>query len=80
MNGIAVVLIILRRVNAALGSHGVRTPWRVMEYKVVNFVSQLSESRRGRRPGKSGSDHDHLVLTLIRGIDELGGKLMFLPL
>ena len=46
MHGVAVVLVILRRVDAALRGDGVCASGRIMEHEVVNFVTEFRE--RGR--------------------------------
>ena len=41
MNAVAVTLVVLRAVDTALGSNGVRTTCRVMKCKCVDLVSEF---------------------------------------
>ena len=77
---VAVVLVILRGVDAALRGDGVRAPRRVVEDEALDVVAELAERRRGRRAGQSGADHDDVVLPLVGRIDQLVVRLRVVPL
>src|SRR5262249_38903002 len=67
---VAVVAVVLGRVDPALGGDAVRPPGRVLEAEAQDVVAQLGEARRGAGPGQPGADHDHRVLPLVGGVDE----------
>src|SRR5688572_14049601 len=70
-DAVAVVRVILRRVDAALGRDAVRAPRAVLEAEALHVVAELGERRRGRRAGEPAADDEDRVLPLVRGIDEL---------
>ena len=77
---VAVALVVLRRVDAALGGDRVRPPRRVVERERVDLVAELGERRRRRRTGESGADDDDLELALVGRVDELLVGLEVVPL
>ncbi len=70
-DAVAVVLIVLGRVDAALGGDAVRPPRRVLEAEAADVVSELAQRRRGRRAGQPRSDDDDRVFPLVGGIHQL---------
>ena len=79
-NGVAVVLVILCRVDAALRRDGVRPSRAVLETKCLHLVAKLGQRRRGRRPGQPRADDNDLELPLVRRVDQLHVETMFVPL
>src|SRR2546426_5717175 len=67
----SVVLVVLRRVDAALGRDRVRAPGGVLEAEAGDVVAELRERRGGGRPGEPGADDDDLVFQLVRRVHEL---------
>ena len=43
MNAVAVTLVVLRAIDTALGSNGVRTTCRVMKCKRIDLVSEFGK-------------------------------------
>jgi len=68
---VAVVLVVLRRVDPALGGDRVGPARAVLEAERQHLVAQLGEGRRGGGPGEPRADHDHRVLPLVRGAEQL---------
>src|SRR5581483_4740602 len=79
-NAIAVVLIILRRVDSALRRDRVRAPWRILIAKAFHLVAELAERRRRRAACESRADDDDFKFPPIRRVDELRIELVLLPL
>src|SRR5262249_30797 len=65
VNAVAIVRVIFRGVNSALGSNAVRPARTVLITKRLNVVTQLPESRRGRATGQAGPDNDDLEFPAI---------------
>src|SRR5262249_52972359 len=80
VHAVAVVLIILRGVDAALRGDRVRAPRTVLNAEVEDVVAQLAERRGRRRARQSGTDHDDRVLALVRRVDQLHLELVPVPL
>ena len=66
VDAVAVVLIVLRRVDAALRRDAVRAPRRILEAEALDVVSELAERRRGRAAGEPRADDDDGVFPLVR--------------
>ncbi len=79
MHRIVVVLVILRRVDAALRRDRVRATGRIVENKIVNLVAQLGERGRGGRTRQPRADDDDFVFSLVGRVDQFGAELVFLP-
>ena len=76
---VAVALVVLRRVDAALGGDRVRPARRVVEGEGVDVVAELAERRGGGGAGEAGADDDDLELApVVRG-DELHVELVLVP-
>ena len=70
-DAVAVVLVVLRRVDAALRRDRVRAPRRVVDAEHRDAVAHLGE-RRGRGASREPRpDDDHVELPAVRRIDEL---------
>src|SRR3989454_47428 len=76
----SVVLVVLRRVDAALGRDRVRAPGGVLKAEAGDAVAELRERRGGGRPGEPGADDDDLVFQLVRRVHELDLGAVPLPL
>ncbi len=79
-HGVAVVLIVLRRVDPALGRDRVGAPRRVLETEARHLIAELAERGRGGGAGEPRADDQDAVFELVRGIHELDGGAMALPL
>src|SRR5205085_2281931 len=79
-DAVAVVLVILRRVDAPLRGDAVRAPWGVLEAKRLYVVAELTQRRRGGAPRESRSHHDDRIATLVRGIHQLDLEAVAIPL
>jgi hypothetical protein len=79
-HAVAVVLVVLRRVDAALRGHAVRAARRVLDAEIEHVVAQLAQRRGGRAAREAGAHHDHRVLALVRRADELDVRLVRGPL
>src|SRR2546426_3976487 len=77
---VTVVLVVLRRVDAALGGDRVRASGGVLEAEAGDVVPELGERRGGRRPSEPRTDHDDAVLQLVRRVHELDLGAVPLPL
>ena len=80
VDAVAVVLVVLRRVDPALRGDGVRTAGRVVERDDLHVVAELAERRGGRRAGEAGADDDDVEPALVRRVDELDRELVVVPL
>src|SRR5207237_10275394 len=59
-NAIAVVLIIFRCVDSALGSNGMGATRRILITKTLHPITKFAEGGRSRSPGQSRADHNDL--------------------
>ena len=80
LDGVAVVLVVLGGVDAALRRDGVRTPGRVVEDEAGDVVAQLRHGGGGRGASETGPHHDHMVLPLVGGVDQLHLEAVLVPL
>ena len=80
VDGVAVVLVVLRRVDAALRGDAVGAPRAVVDAVAVDVVAELGERRRRRRPGEPRAHDDDRVLALVRRVDELDLEPVAVPL
>ncbi len=79
VDAIAIVLVVLRGVDATLRRNRVRPPRAILKAENANVVAQLRERCRGRRPGQTRPHHNHGILPLIGRIHQLHFKLMPRP-
>ena len=77
---VAVVLVVLRGVDPALGGDRVGAARAVLVAEALHLVAELGEGRRSGAAGEAGADHDDAELPLVRGIDQLGVHLVLGPL
>ena len=79
-DGVAVILIILGRVDAALGGDGMRPARGVLETKRLHLIAQLGQRGGGGGAGQSRAHHNHVKLPLVGGVDQLHVALVAVPL
>src|SRR5699024_2067357 len=79
LDGIAVVAVVLRGVDAALCGDTVRAARGVLVAEVGDLIPGLAERGGGRRAGEPGADHDHRELATVAGVDQLGLELARIP-
>src|SRR5262249_30256930 len=82
LDAVAVVLVVLRRVDATLGGDAVGPAGGVVEGEHLHPVAQLAQRGGRGRARQTGSHHDHLQAPAGRRGDELpggavGGPLVF---
>ena len=65
VGAIAVVLVVLRRVDATLRGDAVRTTRAILVTEGLYVVAHLGERRRGRTTGKARTHHDHIDAALV---------------
>jgi hypothetical protein len=76
---VAVVSIVLRTVDAALGSDRVGSSRRVVEGEDLDVVTEFCERSSRRGACEAGSDDDDVEFSLVRRVDELDRELMVVP-
>lgn len=79
VDGVAVVAVVLRRVDAALGGDGVRATGRVLVAELDDVIALFGERRAGGAAREAGADDDHRVLAAVGGVDELGLEAAGVP-
>ena len=79
VHGVAVVAVVLRRVDAALCRDGVRPARAVLVAVGLDVVALLGQGRGGGATGQAGADHDHRHLAAVGGVDQLGLEAAGLP-
>ena len=80
VHAVAVVLIVLRGVDATLRRDRVRPARRVVVRKDCDVVAELRQRGRSRCAGESAADNDHLEAPLIRRVHQLHVELVGFPL
>ena len=80
VNAVAVVLVILGRVDAALRGDAVRAARTVLETEAFDLVAEFGQRGRGGRTGQTAADDDHLELPLVGRIHQLQVELGLVPL
>ena len=78
-DAVAVVAVVLRGVDAALGGDRVRAARAVLVAERADLVAQLGQGRRGRAAGQAGAHHDDLHLALVGRVDQLHAEPVALP-
>ena len=79
VNAVAVVRIILRGVDSALGGDAVRAARAVLVTERLHVVALLAEGGRGRAAGQAGADDDDLEFPAIVRRDQPGVILVLAP-
>ena len=80
VDAVAVVLVVLGGVDAALGGDGVRAARAVLVAEALHVVAELGQRGGGGAAGQAGADHDHGVLPLVGGVDQLHLEAVLVPL
>ena len=70
VDGVALVGVVLGRVDAALRGDRVGAPRAVLEAEGVDVVAGAGERCRGARAGEARADHDHLVVVALARPDQ----------
>src|SRR5262249_45486573 len=78
-DAVAVVAVVLGRVDAALGGDRVRSPRRVVEREDRDLVAELGQRGGGGRSGETRSDDDDLEAALVGRVDEPDGEAVVVP-
>ena len=76
---VAVVAVVLGRVDAALGGDRVRPPRGVLVAEAGDLVAGLAERRGRRGAGQAGADDDHRELAAVGRVDQLGVEPPLVP-
>ena len=79
VDGVAVALVVLGRVDAALGRDRVRAARRVLVAERLHDVPGLAERGRCRGAGQAGADHDHREPAAVGGVGDPGLELPGAP-
>ena len=78
--GVTVVLVVVSSVDTTLSGDGVGAAGAVLVAEAVHIVAQLSQRGSSGATGKTGTHHEHRVLTAVVGVDKLGFALVLGPL
>ncbi len=79
VDAVAVVPVVLGRVDAALRRDRVRPPGRVLEAETLHLVAQLAQRGRRGAPGQPAAHHDHGELPLVRRVHQLHLEPVLVP-
>src|SRR5262249_28260257 len=79
-DAVAVVLVVLGRVDAALGGDAVGAAGAVLVAEALDVVAQLGQRRGGAGAGQAGADDEDAVLALVGGVDQLHVEAVLVPL
>src|SRR5690606_14861184 len=79
VDGVAVLLVVLRSVDAALGGDRVRPARGVLVAEGLHEVSRLAERGGGGPAGQAGADDDHGELAAVGRVDQRGVELAVRP-
>ena len=78
-DAVAVVAVVLRGVDAALGGDRVGAARAVLEAERADLVAQLAQRRRRGAAGEAGAHHDDLHLALVGRVHQLHAEAAALP-
>ena len=76
---VAVVAVVLGRVDAALGGDRVGPPRGVLVAEAGDLVAGLAQGGRRRGAGQAGADDDHAQLAPVGRVDQLGVEPALVP-
>ena len=79
VNGVAVVLVVLGRVNAALGRNGVGAAGAVLVAEAFDVVAKFGKRGGSGGASQAGTYHKYRVLALVVRIDQFGLKFVLGP-
>ena len=74
VNAIAVVRVILRRIDSPLRGDGMRAAWRILKTETFHSIAQLTERRGCGCPGETGSNDNYGMLALVGGVTSFMSK------
>ena len=77
---VAVVLVVLRGVDAALGGDRVGAARAVLVAEALHLIAEFGQGGGSGPAGEAGADDDDAEFPLVRGIDQLGVHLVLGPL
>ena len=80
VNAVAVVLVVLGRIDAALGGNAVGPAGGVVVGEHLDPVTQLAQRGGGRCPGQARAHHDDVEAALVVGVHQPHGELVVGPL
>ena len=80
MDAIAIVLIILGRVDPSLGGNAVRAPGTVLKAEAVDLVAQIGQGGGGRGAGEAGADDQYFMFAFVAWVDHLHAAEITRPL
>jgi hypothetical protein len=80
VNGVAIVLIIFCGVDTALGRNGMSAAWRILEAEGLHLVTEFAKGCCCGSSSEACTYDDDFEFAAIGGIDQLGLKLVVLPL
>ncbi len=78
-DAVAVVRIVLGRIDAALGRDTVGPPGAVLDTEGLDVVAQFRQGGRSGAAGQAGSHHDDLKLALVGRANQLQVKPVAVP-
>src|SRR5262249_24193601 len=78
-DGVAVIPIVLGRVDAALRGDAVSAARAVLIAEALDVVASFAERRRRGSAGESRADDDDRVASTVRGVDQLHLEAALLP-
>ena len=78
-DAVAVVAVVLRGVDAALGGDRVGTTRAVLEAERLDLIAELTQGRRRGATGQPGADDDDRHLALVRRVHQLHTESVALP-
>ncbi len=79
INRVAVILIVLGGVDATLCGNGVGAARRILNAQVDDIEAHLAERSGGTGSGQTRSNHNHVELQLVLGVNQTLVSLIFLP-
>jgi hypothetical protein len=79
LDAVAVVGIVLRRIDPALGGDRVGAARAVLDAEDAHAVAELPQGRCGRRAGQARADDEHVEPALVGGVHELQLEAMLVP-
>ncbi len=79
VDGVAVVVVVLRGVDATLRGDGVRAAGAVLVEEALDVVAGLAHRGGGRGTGEAGTDDDHVELATVGRVDQCGVELVLRP-
>ena len=78
-DAVAVVGVVLGRVDAALGGDAVRPARGILDAERLDVVAQLRQAGRGRGAGQPGAHDNDVIFALVRGVDQLRFEAVEVP-